>query len=139
MCALGHQELFVQLHLERAAVKATGQGISERLLLDLRKQPGVIYGYRYLISCGSQQQYFVFMPDPGRIIRLHLESAHQSLVKNKWRYREWQSIGVLFNFIITIMDDDCLMTREMRAMPIQVVAQFVGLGRRSAAILRMKV
>ena len=84
---LGHKNFFVQLHFERTPVVTAGERISQRLLLDLREQSGMVDRNCDLIRDRAQQQNFAFMPDARRIVRLHLQRAHQAFVENERRYR----------------------------------------------------
>src|SRR6185369_7260904 len=79
----GHQQIFIELHFERAAVVTTGQRVGQSLLLNLREQSGMIYGHRYLISDSPEQENLILMPKPGRIGRGHLQGAQQALLEDE--------------------------------------------------------
>ena len=88
MRSFGHHQVFVQLHFKRTAVMATCQGIGQGLLLNLRKESGVVYRDCDLIGYGAEQKNFVFLPYARRIGRRYLQRTHQAFMKNKWRYRD---------------------------------------------------
>ena len=120
MKTLGHEQIFVEIHLERAAVIATSQRVGQRLLLDLREQFCLIDGDRDLIGNRAQQENFIFLPQTSAITGGNLQRTHQAAIKQKWHHGKRKAFRTRTKLIIAVADDYFGLFGKLAAILIQI-------------------